>query len=269
MIEYGQLTKLDDDYITVISDYLLYEDKERVIDNITKLAELGQINAIQTYYILDGKFNERIEKYIKNIFENKPKNFNEKLALARYYRNIDIEKNSDKLNELVNDYDQLIEKLCVPMGRGVAKDTDVEKSLLGILDKIANFPSIKYELLTMESIKKLTYKTAKMQEVYIELHDSSIYYHTNEDTLKKRDIKKVRKALLLDVKNSYNDVASKYYLAKNIARFGGNKKEIQLGRKLLLELSNRYLSINNIKTVEEKQVDNKANNIEKINSIKS
>ena len=84
MIEYGQLTKLDDDYITVISDYLLYEDKERVINNITKLAELGQINAIQTYYILDGKFNERIEKYIKNIFENKPKNFNEKLASASF-----------------------------------------------------------------------------------------------------------------------------------------------------------------------------------------
>lgn len=51
MIEYG-FNALDNDFITLWSNYILYHDKGQIIKPLTMLAEKGQINAIQSWYLL-------------------------------------------------------------------------------------------------------------------------------------------------------------------------------------------------------------------------
>ena len=262
MIEYGQLTELDNDYITVISDFLLYEDIERVIDNITKLAELGQINALRTYYKLDGKKNENIEKHIQKIIENNPRNFNEHLALANYYER--DSKEVDEVDLLIQKYESLKPDLHTYGFRGmVYTNHQVEKEIDKIFDEVCSFKSIEHKLAAIKILDGIPYTNERLLELEFELVQTSKVHKMIERRVKNRKVKNVRKALLLAVKANPNDVASKYYLAKNIAHFGGNKKEILLGKKILEELSIRPLYIDKIKTTDEKQVDNKSNNVEK------
>ena len=50
MLEHD-FNELDNDYITLQSKYILTKDASQISENLEKLAELGQINAITSYYI--------------------------------------------------------------------------------------------------------------------------------------------------------------------------------------------------------------------------
>lgn len=70
MIEYN-FTELDNDFITCWCRYLLTGDIGLVMDDLEKLAELGQVNAIQEWY----RFNEmgdnkNIDELVKTIGRN-------------------------------------------------------------------------------------------------------------------------------------------------------------------------------------------------------
>ena len=62
MLEYD-FNELDNDFISLWSKYLLTNDTSKIMKNITKLAELGQINAIQSYYILTDEENKQIDSF--------------------------------------------------------------------------------------------------------------------------------------------------------------------------------------------------------------
>ena len=85
MLEY-KFNSLDDDFITLWSNYILYNDTTLIIKPLEKLAEKGQINAIQCWYLL-----------------KKPEQQNEALAIAHktYARTkADLDELTDKILEL-------------------------------------------------------------------------------------------------------------------------------------------------------------------------
>lgn len=249
MIEYGQLTKLDDDYITLMSDYILYQDKDRIIDNMVKLAELGQLNAIKTCCDLIKVKNVKIIKHIEKIIDDRPKNFNEYIILATYFYDPAEQKEIDDLVERYKELEPNRIHTHHFLGRYVEYfiDTDVEGKMNRVLDRIAEYKSVQYLEKAKHTLDCLPYKNPKMTALSLELLEKSESQKLFGTIGKKRKIKKVRKDLLLEVKQKPNDVATKYYLAKNIATFGGNKKEILLGRKILEELSVRPLNIKQVK----------------------
>jgi len=245
MLEYGKLTQLDNDYMTLMSDYLLYNDLSRILQGLTHLAELGQINAIQTYYVLYGKPNEKIEKHIQKIIEDKPSNYNEALALSRYYLRVMSKEETAEVESLISLYKSLENDLFIHAGRGgVLKNTNVEKDMNKTLDDILSYDALKYEVMAIDILEGLPYINEKMLQVKYELKRQSTIHKLIGDRVKNGQIKKIRKVFYAKLKECPNDVTTKYYLAKNIARIEGNKKEIKLGRKILEELSSRPLSVN-------------------------
>lgn len=59
----GNLTKLDNDFITIWSHYVLYREIDK--DALRKLAELGQINAVQSYYLFFKETNAKVDGIVK------------------------------------------------------------------------------------------------------------------------------------------------------------------------------------------------------------
>lgn len=102
MLEYN-FTQLDDDYVTVHSRYLITCDVNLVIDDIEKLAEKGQLNAMRFWYLVrtQGQ-NSKIDNIACQL---KGENYNEMLVLQRYYRN------DEEWYELLKAYNEAYDKV--------------------------------------------------------------------------------------------------------------------------------------------------------------
>ena len=56
MLEY-EFDNLDDQFVTIWSKYFLYQDESLIIKDLETLAEMGQINAVQSWYLfINGNF---------------------------------------------------------------------------------------------------------------------------------------------------------------------------------------------------------------------
>ncbi len=87
MLEYD-FNELDNDFITLWSKYIMTGGDMRLCKDIEQLAELGQINAIQSWYLIKGKDvqNETIDNYVNEFEKHNGPSANELLAIAhRYY----------------------------------------------------------------------------------------------------------------------------------------------------------------------------------------
>ena len=105
MLEYN-FNDLDNDFITLWSDYILNNDKSKIHNNLVKLAENGQINAIQCYYVQkkDEETNELIDKLVDNF-----QSFNINELLAQSFRAYSVDKKY--IEKLENKYKKLNKKL--------------------------------------------------------------------------------------------------------------------------------------------------------------
>ncbi len=81
MLEFN-FTELDNDFITLWSKWILTHDYNLIKNNLEKLAELGQVNAVQSYYLFLDK-NEIPNTIIDDIVDDlRGENFNFILAKA-------------------------------------------------------------------------------------------------------------------------------------------------------------------------------------------
>ena len=77
--------KLDNDYITAWSKFLLGAESHEVYESIRKLAELGQVDAIQSYYLLknENMINSQINNQVLAYnYAGNTSDYNWDLALA-------------------------------------------------------------------------------------------------------------------------------------------------------------------------------------------
>lgn len=238
MIEYGELTDLENDFITVWADYCLYQDVKRVMPKLIKLAEKGQVNAISCWYMLKNgnDTNSIIDTYTQCLLHQEFVTYSEYVLLSHYYLSREggfREVNSR--NELVQFYKRKVNRSCSSeeMEQYQKLRDDAEESLfnLGFMDK---------GLCALYVLKKMVgfQFDPIMQERYVEIsRDTALEnYAMNIKT------KHLRKQLAKRYKEEPNNIQVKWSLAKNLALYGDNAKQVNMGKKLLCELSQRELT---------------------------
>jgi len=244
--------EIDNDFITMWCKKLLGE--ELFESEIEKLAEMGQLNAIQVYY---GFFHKTVSSnniIDENVCELKMKDFN--YLLIKGLQLITNEK-YEKFKELTKLYREIL------------------MSYLKIDDEI------KYSLLSRFGVGKVIglrekkfNKKVKLNSLRKEINDIEFAYYINESIIETREqfektrnmkllatryeivshfrfpefiddfnyeLKVLKKYLIREYKNS-KSVENAFVLAKHISNFGGTEKEKTWTNKMLKKLSQREYS---------------------------
>lgn len=264
MLENKNLTELDNDFITVWSHLIVYREIDYEKIYIERLAELGQINAIQSYYLIKDSdegnkvIDERVEKL-------NPNSFNNSLAKAHYYEAIEektyLEENQRELNKLIDFRKENFYAL-MKIGRLHEIDSQIEE-LLSDRDKTKYGKNLRSALRQVFGYFESTRNILTYQR-YLEIYLGNAKRFGELEHIHK-DAKHCRKLLMKDFKKSPCD-AVKYALGKNLVFFG-NDKQKALGMAFLTELANRELSQTLLSHISKKEnrynVNEKKNNVNK------
>ncbi len=239
MIEYGKLTDLEDDFITIWSDYILYQDKSRVWNQIIKLAELGQVNAISCWYMLKDDKDDKnpvIEEFVKPLLHDLSEghSYSEYVLLSHYC--LSKEGGWTRLNSCA-------ENVCFYKNRMNRSDTDKQYESWHNLYKSAEEELLDLGFMTngLKAMRVLSQMIGfkydpLMKERYLEISTEALSpYALN---IKKKSVKK---QLLKMYKSTPQNTQVKYSFAKNLVLFSDNAKQVNLGRKMLTELASREL----------------------------
>ena len=212
----NNFNELDNDFVTLWSKYLVTGNLN--LEVLTKLAELGQVNAIQSYYLLedDEAFpNHVIEKNCKNL----PNDYNGRYAkLNRIFR---IKSNNPKAATMF-------------LSGGY-----------GEMAKAITLAKIDYE----------EKENALSGERYLEMLYSMTASNLDEESL--FDLSMLAKEVRDRIESGYERYGEPQYafaLGKNMLFFGEDKQMQDNAKLLLGELANREYSkkLNNHKTELEK-----------------
>lgn len=235
MLEYD-FNELDNDFVTLWSKKIVSGEDTLIFRDLTKLAELGQINAVQSWYLLakDNDDNAVIDNIVDNLGNG---GANELLAIAHK----DFLKN-DRLRQISNWY-------CLKsMGVWGRDGTKYEREYDDLCDEIEfsaygsylkNATEMYYHnyenthnLLSLERFYEMMGGRAKVHKslINVDVHASS------------REFRKLRKTLLEMYERDKNNVAVAFALGKNLTLFKANGKLKALGNQILTDLSKRELS---------------------------
>ena len=103
MLEYD-FNELDNDFVTIWSKFLLTEDKAAIVNEIEALAELGQINAVQSWYLVrQGRPNKIIDEIVSNYNAS---NFNQLWAMATSRDTERLDREFKEAREWAEDYSE-------------------------------------------------------------------------------------------------------------------------------------------------------------------
>ena len=256
MIE-KEVSQLDQDFITIWSYYVLCginnnHVEQKVNIDITKLAEQGQINAIQSYYLFNQPGNNKvIDEQVLDLEYKLELNFNEKLALANYYES--LERTQQDKQDLYNEIKSKID----------AKEYD--RSFGYLQEKLKEYKSFQYFKDAYLDAKSEYEKTQNplVGQRAIEMKNGIYYLLINIFVVKeidnspfkntKRQIKEVYRRLMKEYKSDSSNELIKYALGKNIVLyqpyyFNVDKEVYEFGKGLLKELADRYVvALNNSK----------------------
>lgn len=250
MIE-KDVSQLDQDFITIWSYYILYLKSgmdgltERTI---TSLAEQGQINAIQSYYLFNEPGNNTvIDNHVLTLEYKSGLHFNEKFAIYNYYESHDKSQNNKK---------QLYEEI---EARMKAKKW-FDDSFYKLLNEVKTYKSFRYFKAAVEDAGYEYDKTKnplvgqRTLEMYlaspVTIANIVISEATNGNLYRalKKDTKEVYDKLMKEYKKDPSNELVKFALGKNIVLiqpicFNVNEKVMKFGKGLLRELANRPMIV--------------------------
>lgn len=206
----SRVTRRDRDFMVVCSTYLLNEDYSTVREKITQLAELGQVNAIQLFYLMKAEFeqNKKIDENLKKALQNK--NFESDLALRNYL-----------LAKQKSDF-------CYPnkyLGIEGLEQTSVEQ-----LEKSC-FKDLRQRL-----------KEAGCLLLFQRYIDIKALIGKELTQTDKQNLKRTQTKLFKAYKESPRDVETCFLLGKNLACFGESQSYKMLGKQILSDLSKKMIS---------------------------
>ncbi len=232
MLEYG-FNELDNDFVTLWSKKIVSGEDSLIFRDLTKLAELGQINAIQSWYLLakNGDDNFVIDNIVDNLGNG---GANELLAVAHkdMFKN-DRWEQMCKFYALKHTWDRTEEQDARMRNLNYALiNSDYISKLKLATDMYENNYINTLNILMFERFYEMI---AARTDVYEEVVDESIRIH-------KRAFKKLRKTLLERYDEDKNNVAIAFALGKNLTLFKSSTLQTAMGSRILTELSNRELS---------------------------
>lgn len=245
-------TKYDNDFITAWCKYLITNDNDFAKANIQALAHLGQINAIQDWYLMKNP-EDKDEVIDKIVCKYELTNFNEVYALGCFYK----DKESAKIDEIIKKVKALDHEKIEMLNRTSAYYPN-QDDIFKILAFNQDFLSIERQLDNLQaqysklqnsqyrnyavSFAKSMYK-ARKNPLYYEraleiLHDD---YFSNDSIILPK-ARKIQRKLHKLYKSNPEDPSVKFALAKNLYYFSYGKKR-ELGKKMLKELATRDFSV--------------------------
>lgn len=241
MLEYG-FNELDNDFVTLWSKRIVSGEDSLIFEDLTKLAELGQINAIQSWYILAkrGDDNAVIDNLVDNLGSS---GANELLAIA--HKDFFV---NDRLAQMC-----AWDKLRI---LGFEGTEEHDEKVLDLRYKIRSNEYVNCYRLAIEMYYgnyKNTLNPLALERFYemmagrTKLHKKLISVDVRPSG---RTFRKLRKALLEMYEQDKSNVAVAYALGKNLALFKSSLFQKAMGSQILTELSNRELS----KTLQNYQV---------------
>ena len=240
MLEYN-FNSLDDDFITLWSQYLLYNDTAMIIKPLEELAEKGQINAIQSWYLLKKpeEQNATIDAIVDGYYGD---SFNESLAIAHRLYSQNKQQINDLKEKAVETSKRYAEahKQCFYSER---IEAEYIEAIHQYLDTEYAKQYIKTLHLAEQTATSLSSATAWQRLLELYFADPIIYAHSDDHyKITGKFLNNIRKNLRNGLKQRFADEARiKYALGKNLFFFEINKKDKQEGREILLELSKRPL----------------------------
>lgn len=258
MLEYN-LNTLDNDFITLWSKYILTSDTSYIIKDLEKLAELGQINAVQSWYLFkEIGDNEKIDSIVKSY---KLGNYNELFAIANY-----LSKTTEVIQEYVKLYDNCEyweSKYREFSGyydeEAIQQLQKCEKKVNLLIKKLRELPNIQKYLMAIRHASeqaKLTNSYVILQrvsEMLCSLASETFLVEDQKLYLKKAKIanvhatkelfKQYRKILKKNGKIDINENPIFYFsLAKSVVLFDKKAKLKNIGLGILREFSEREYS---------------------------
>lgn len=244
MIEYN-FNDLDNDFITLWSNYLLYDDTSSIMAPLKELAELGQINAIQCWYLLK-KEDETSEKIENRVAEFYGDSFNEALAIANrmYDKNKPLYIALKK--EIISNHEMGVEygKKCYYEYNQVI-DEQNNKYFIKQDQLIKQYRNTEYakQLIKTADIAEHTAKTSNLgffwQRLF-EIYRANPMIFDNERIIED-DIKTLRKCFKKRIKNNPQDIPAVYSLGKNLIFFNEKPRYVIEGIETLRGLAERPL----------------------------
>ena len=248
-----EVSQLDQDFIAIWSYYILYLESgmdgltERTI---TSLAEQGQINAIQSYYLFNEPGNNAvIDNHVLTLEYKSGLHFNEKFAIYSYYESQEKSQTDKK---------QLYEEIESRMNANNCFD----ESFYELLEEVKKYKSYVYlkaayddALYEYNKTKNPLVGQRALEMCLSHLFSISkiaISEATNGSLYKtvKKDIKEIYNKLMKEYKKDPSNELVKYSLGKNIvllqrAYCNVNEKVYEFGSGLLRELANRPMLVGN------------------------
>lgn len=213
-----KLTELDDDFITLSSNYIIYQDLDLVLPFIEILAENGQINAIQSWYLLKNPEakNEKIDKIVDSF--NLTSNYNKILAMA----NRSYDRNREQLSYLEKTYANLHKK-DIEENDGFSHRRKNE-----ILQIMASTSYAKYSKQALEKALSVlnTIREPLIAESCLEM--ASTFPNCTHYQFDKKMINQLKNRLLEAHKNFPDSPAISFALAKHLHIFGEDNTKIKL-----------------------------------------
>lgn len=232
-----KLTNLDDDFITLWSNYIIYQDKDIVLPFIEILAENGQLNAIQSWYLLKNpeENNEKIDTIVDSF--GVTSNYDKILAMA----NRSYDKNREHISYLEETFSNLHKKDVEE------NDAFSHRRKYELLQVLASTSYAKYSKQALERALSVldTTKSPLVAERCLEMTSTfpnSLHYQFDE-----KMIKQLKKCLLEAHKNFPDSPAVSFALAKHLHFFGEDNSKFKMPKDnkmavdLLYELSERKL----------------------------
>lgn len=243
----NNFTPLDNDFITYWSRFILQWQEEPEV--LEKLAELGQVNAMQSYYLVnkDCVPNAVIEENAKALPQN---NFNNQLVLAhRAYM-----KENDKITRASQELeDDLLKRKDIIQNSGVYYTYEEEQRLRFLNENISsNAQKLLYSNFGCGVTKSLTstfelFKATQnplVLERFCEVASGTpeVFIGAELSSLGKKAQKSARK-LLMEKYKQEKDPQTEFALGKNLIFFEKTSKKLRLfGVSLLENLAKREYS---------------------------
>ena len=246
MLEYD-FNALDDDFITLWSHYILWNDSEKIIKPLERLAEKGQINAIQSWYLL--KRQEDSNTTIDSIVDGfRGGSFNEELAIAHR----EYDKIKDKLHELRDQIAFYTEQGYALLkdrwnkGYGYTLPDDQNEYYIKrdrLVDKYKSSEYARHLILAADFAENACRNTKKATvfERLFEIYASNPLILDN-DRIEKKTIRKTGKILANYVKEHPEDSRARFTLAKNYVFFSDKQSKQAEGSRILEDLAKRPLT---------------------------
>lgn len=245
MLEHD-FNELDNDFITIYAKILLNGPDKQALEDLERLAELGQINAIQKWYEHTRfvRQNKAIDRLAREISGYGP----EQMLVKSNYSMINNHRKLD-----LDEWYELYRKSSIWRTR--KEDARMKDLEFGLTN--SDYINCFYDAIRL-CIDRYEYNNNLLfAEKYFELVISQTKAHgllTGEEyIIDKKEFLEVRNRLLGMYNKETTPANIAFTLAKNLTLFKASRKQKALATKILTELSNRKFS----KKFEDYKVGNK------------